>query len=128
MLESRTGITRGARTRVSGWYCMRDLYKRSRSHRVRSHSNSAGRKPFWAARREVWDRFHAIKKLKEGHTHKADQLHSIICMVLPARESILRARDGETYRFNMKCFSRVWKPIFQYEGLVFSTFYISSMY
>ena len=28
------------------------------------------------------------------------------------RESILRARDGGTYRFNMKCFSRVWKPIF----------------
>ena len=23
---------------TSGWYCMRDLYKRSRSHRVRSHS------------------------------------------------------------------------------------------
>ena len=70
---------------TSGWYCMRDLYKRSRSHRVRSHSNSTGRKPFWAARREVWDRFHAIKKLKEGHTHNADQLHSIICMVLSAR-------------------------------------------
>ena len=44
---------------TSGWYCMRDLYKRSRSHRVRSHSNSTGRKPFWAARREVWDRFRA---------------------------------------------------------------------
>ena len=41
------------------------------------------------------------KKLKEGHTHNADQLHSII---LSARESILRARDGGTYRFNMKCF------------------------
>lgn len=46
----------------------------SRSHRVRSHSNSTGRKPFWAARREVWDRFHAITKMKEGHTQNADQL------------------------------------------------------
>ena len=52
--------------RLDGTVCMCDLYKRSRSHRVRSHSNSTGRKPFWAARREVWDRFHAIKKTEGG--------------------------------------------------------------
>ena len=92
------------------------------STRICICTQMVAKKPCCVALGGVRNRFHTVRIQV---VHITGGGYSLPYTCRPARESILRARDGDII---MEYFFQLWKPIFKYKDLVFNIYYSSSMY